>query len=1039
MSEPKLISPLLDRFYMGDPISEHDGVRCCPAMEKLSEDKYIVKVISLPATQVQLDALLLSGAYADKAEALAYFKSIAQGIEKEAKALKEISQLEGFVAYEGCQIVPKDDDAGYDVYLLSPYRRTLERYMHKHPITHLEALNLGLDMCAALAICRRSGYLYVDLKPENIAMLPDKEFRIADLGFIHLDSLKYASLPDRYRSKYTAPEIADPFASLNTTIDIYAAGLILYQIFNGGQLPALDENSQLPPPAYADYEISEIILKACSRSPEARWQDPVEMGQALVAYMQRNGAHDVPIVAPITPAETEETTTDSSAAEEVADEETVGLFEDTGDSDADEITEVPESDADEGGTQSEQEDIETPSQETEDAQDEAPTYAEDDDGVLSFLLPESDDETAPENAPEDVPDVEVTQEVSDMLDQADDLIAHQPPDPVVPPEPIDVPIPPALPTQDETDTEPADMEEPSGEAETENVENTGAEDASKEEAQDADDKTTKSDKVAEAEAEADSEPEEQPTEEDSQNASNDDAGAEEDVPTPKKPKHILRNVLLTILALLLIAAGVLFYKYYYLQTIDNLSVDDSDTGIITVNVTTEIPEEQLTVICIDTYGNQLSSPVLNGKARFSKLAPNTTYSVEVDIQGFHKLTGKTSASFTTPDVTKIVQFLALTGNEDGSVILNFTPDGTEPEHWIIRYKNDAGEEVENSFTGHMHTLTGLTVGNSYTFHLSVTDALRISGVTEVTHTASNVIKASNVQITGCYMNKLGVIWDAPENVEVTSWTVRCYNDNGFDETVTSETTEAAFDIPDDNAAYTVEVTAANMSVSERVDIPENSITVGVYNADTSAPSALKLSWTSSKEVPEGGWIVSYIIDGVSSHELTVESGNEVVISPLVPGSEYVVSLKTVAGNTVLGSSYSFKAADAGKYEGYAVTADDMEFMMCVRPSYSGWDRYDISRSSYRTEFSTDEEAGYVIRMRTKYNTDSSEITALFVIRDEFGKIASIDSTTSTWERMWYNGYCELDVPSLPDTPGNYTISVYFDGALAQENSITIVN
>ena len=29
MSEPKLISPLLDKFIMGDPISEHDGVQCC--------------------------------------------------------------------------------------------------------------------------------------------------------------------------------------------------------------------------------------------------------------------------------------------------------------------------------------------------------------------------------------------------------------------------------------------------------------------------------------------------------------------------------------------------------------------------------------------------------------------------------------------------------------------------------------------------------------------------------------------------------------------------------------------------------------------------------------------------------------------------------------------------------------------------------------------------------------------------------------------------------------------------------------------------
>ena len=66
MSEPKLISPMLDNFEIGGPISDHDGVRCCPAMRKNSDEKYIVKIISVPASQTKLDALLLTGAYPDK-------------------------------------------------------------------------------------------------------------------------------------------------------------------------------------------------------------------------------------------------------------------------------------------------------------------------------------------------------------------------------------------------------------------------------------------------------------------------------------------------------------------------------------------------------------------------------------------------------------------------------------------------------------------------------------------------------------------------------------------------------------------------------------------------------------------------------------------------------------------------------------------------------------------------------------------------------------------------------------------------------------
>ena len=59
MSDHKLVSPLLDGFVMGNPMSIHDGICCCPAMKENTDKKYIVKIISIPESQVQLDALLL--------------------------------------------------------------------------------------------------------------------------------------------------------------------------------------------------------------------------------------------------------------------------------------------------------------------------------------------------------------------------------------------------------------------------------------------------------------------------------------------------------------------------------------------------------------------------------------------------------------------------------------------------------------------------------------------------------------------------------------------------------------------------------------------------------------------------------------------------------------------------------------------------------------------------------------------------------------------------------------------------------------------
>ena len=302
MSEPKLISPLLDGFAMGDAISDRGGVRCYPAMKEDSDNKYIVKVISVPASQRQLDALLLTGAFQDASGAMAYFKETADEIEREVQALRKLSKLEGFLPYDSMQIVPMEgNDIGYEVYLLSAYRRSLDKFMRKHLMTHLNAVNLGLDLCAAMAACRNSGYLYADLKPTNIYISDEKEFRVGDLGLVSLDSMKYTSLPARYYSPYSAPEVRDSMNTLNDTVDVFAIGMILYQVFNNGQLPpgGMIPSKESPAPANADYEMAEIIYKACALDPKDRWKDPVEMGQALVSYMQRNTVNDTPLAPPI--------------------------------------------------------------------------------------------------------------------------------------------------------------------------------------------------------------------------------------------------------------------------------------------------------------------------------------------------------------------------------------------------------------------------------------------------------------------------------------------------------------------------------------------------------------------------------------------------------------------------------------------------------------------------------------------------------------------------------------------------------------------
>ena len=979
MSEPKLISPMLDNFMMGDPIYDNKGVRCCPAMECDTNDKYMVKIVSVPASQTQVEALLLSGAYADKEAVAAYYSTLAEGVVKEAEVLQELSFLEGFISFTAWQTVPMgESETGYDVYLLSPYKRTLARQFRRQPMTHLGAVNLGLDLCSALAVCRKSGYMYINLKPDNIYLADNGSYQISDLGLMKLDSLKYASLPERYRSAYTAPEISDAFSALNTTMDIYAVGLILYQAYNDGNLPLMsnaDPDAQLPPPVYADYEMSEIILKACAPDPEQRWSDPVEMGQALVAYMQRNGVNDTPIT-PVLPQEQQNDATTLLQAEETqSDDECLDADETQSEQCTDESTQVI-SEFDE-----------------EYNEDNILVYTEDADGNLSFLEDAWSDETLSAEETDRIDYDEVTNEVSDMLNHADDLIAHQIPDPVIQPEAIDVPIPEPIILEDESATSNVDDEKAEDEADIE-TENSTTEDSSNDE--------------------------------------------QEEAPVVPKKKHWIIRSILAACALLLIVAALFFYRHIYLQTIDSIYLYEGSNGSLTVQISTDVDENKLTVLCLDTYGNQLLSNVKDGKAEFTELAPDCAYKIKVQISGFHRLTGDTTASYTTPSQTNILHFNAATGNEDGSVILSFAVDGPDSKQWIISYLDDSKAEKDIVFSGHIVTLNGLTVGNSYTFTLRPVEHLRLSGANEVTHIASKIIKAEKVQITGCIDNVLTVSWVAPEKIAIKNWTVRCYNNDDFDQTIVTEQTTASFNIADQSKEYTVEVTAEGMSVSQRAFAAANSVTITDFKASTSDPNAMTLSWKPVGDISSEGWLLIYTIDGGSPKEITCTSKSSISISPVIPGTTYSITLQTADGKAILGGILEQVIPKAEEFNKYNVKAADMQFKMCKRPSASNWNRYYLSDSDYRTKFTVKEKASYLVKLEKTYKSSSDKITSLFVIRNSDGAIVSAKTKTQKWNDMWNRGYCELDIPSLPETPGKYTITIYFNGKLVNENTFTIV-
>lgn len=305
------VSPLLDAMEIGECFARHDGASCYWIRHPESGREFVLKHISVPAGEEQVQALLLTGAYANEEEADAYYRKEAEALIQEAENRKRLLDCPYILPFLGVQM-EKKEGVGYEIYAVLPKRNSLESYLSENAVSHLRGINMGIDLCVALSALREEGYVHANLKPGNVFFSDTGRFMLGDFGLISTEDIQYAVMPEQYRSCFSAPELSGFLGGLNPTVDIYSLGMILYRIYNGNHAPFEDEQTDpkaadarrvngeaLPAPLYADYELAGIICKACAFDPAERYQDPNEMRLELEQYMRRNAVSDHLIVPPL--------------------------------------------------------------------------------------------------------------------------------------------------------------------------------------------------------------------------------------------------------------------------------------------------------------------------------------------------------------------------------------------------------------------------------------------------------------------------------------------------------------------------------------------------------------------------------------------------------------------------------------------------------------------------------------------------------------------------------------------------------------------
>ncbi len=179
----------------------------------------------------------------------------------------------------------------------------LRQLLHAGRISAREALAIVPQICDALQFAHDQGIVHRDIKPENILMDRRGRVKVADFGLAKIvgtDAERSAGLrpganpsdqnePGRRPAlqsltdagkvmgtpNYMSPEQRDNPGEVDHRADIYALGVVFYQMLTG-ELPG----KKIAPPStkvHIDVRLDEIVLRAMEKNPELRYQQVSEV------------------------------------------------------------------------------------------------------------------------------------------------------------------------------------------------------------------------------------------------------------------------------------------------------------------------------------------------------------------------------------------------------------------------------------------------------------------------------------------------------------------------------------------------------------------------------------------------------------------------------------------------------------------------------------------------------------------------------------------------------------------------------------------
>ncbi len=158
------------------------------------------------------------------------------------------------------------------------------------PLSVDRAIAIASDVCNALEVLDALGIVHRDIKPSNILLTAEGGAKLTDLGIAQAPEdvrRTQEAQPHPGTLAYKSPEQASSFGYLDQRSDIYALGLVLYEMLTGrlyvhGSQPA-QELAAVAPPA-----LGAVILRSLARDPRRRYASAAKMREDLVKVQSQD-------------------------------------------------------------------------------------------------------------------------------------------------------------------------------------------------------------------------------------------------------------------------------------------------------------------------------------------------------------------------------------------------------------------------------------------------------------------------------------------------------------------------------------------------------------------------------------------------------------------------------------------------------------------------------------------------------------------------------------------------------------------------------